>query len=828
MIDERTREVLEWDEVLRLIAARAFSKLGQEYVASILPATRLAELEGRQAPLSELIALYHDNAEIPLGGLTDVRPTLDRVRPFGAVLEPEYWRPLLVFFRICSDLARLRERIDRRAPSLTTILTAIEEFSEFGAEIDRIFDADGAIRDSASPELHAARQALRSANQRIFKAVNRLLVDLADRGVLQESFSSVRGGRHVFPIRQSFRGRVQGILHGTSASGETAWIEPAELVEQSNEIEALKEAEEREVIRILALLSDKMRALLPFLDGNVRVLRHLDGLCAVARTAVDKGWAIPLVLPEGALRLFNAHHPLLNLRAGRSVPITMLLDAPDRCVVLSGPNAGGKTTAMKAVGLLVLLVHCGFPVPAFPDSTIPFFENVLADIGDAQNLSEGLSTFSGHIRRIRAIWDQAGPRTLILLDELGTGTDPQEGGALALALLEGLYRRAALTFTTSHLNPVKQWADDTKGARNASFSLDPGTHEPTFRLRLDLPGASEALEIAAREGLPVEVLDRARSLVGERHLRMGELLRRIEDRERALSQAAREAEARAKSLGEQEALARARVESLRHERRELREQALREREAEIRKWREQIETQIAALPSEDDLARRREALVRSRAEAMKSLNITNEERRRLAEVAVESGAIVVGQNVFVGTIRQWGELKEYDAGRRRCRVIIGKIETVVSRDDLYDHDPRERRAEQEDKIEALEAQGSPTRRARSSRRVKNALRNASEYAGPSSMPQITMSGRSISTLSRPGSMELDLHGCRVEEALAMLDKFIDQSLLASFPYVKICHGTGTGRLYRAVHEFLRGHRAVRSFRFGTTEEGGGGMTIVNL
>lgn len=828
MIDQRTREVLEWDEVLRLVAGRAYSSLGHEFVTEILPATRLSELESRQAPLRELIALYHDNAEIPLGGLTDIRPTLDLVRPVGSLLEPEYWRPLLTFFRICSDLARLRERLDRKAPSLTTMLTAIEEFTEFGAEIDRVFDADGAIRDNASPELYAARHALRAAQQRIMKTVNRLLGELGDRGLLQESFSSVRGGRHVFPIRQSSRGRVAGILHGSSASGETAWIEPSELVEQSNEIEALREAEEREIIRILAMLTDQLRSLLPFLDGNVRVLRHLDGLCAVARTAVDKGWSLPLVLPEGALRLFNAHHPLLNLRPGRSVPITMLLDAPDRCVVLSGPNAGGKTTAMKAVGLLVLLVHCGFPIPAFPDSTIPFFENVLADIGDAQNLQEGLSTFSGHIRRIRSIWDQAGRRTLVLLDELGTGTDPQEGGALALALLEALHRRVGLTFTTSHLNPVKQWADDTPGVRNASFSLDPGTHEPTFRLRLDLPGASEALEIAAREGLPGEVLERARSLVGDRQLRMGELLRRIEERERSLSQATREAEARAKALAEQEALARARVESLRHERRELREQTLREREAELRKLREQIERQIAELPSEDDLARRREALVRARADALRNLNMTNEERRRIAEVAVETGEVVVGQKVFVGTLRQWGELKEHDESRRRCRVIIGTIETVVSRDDLYDHDPRERRAEQEEKIQALEAVASPNRRARSSRRVKNALRNASEYAGPASAPKVTMGGRSISTLSRPGSMELDLHGCRVEEALAKLDKFLDQALLASYPYVKICHGTGTGRLYRAVHEFLREHRSVRSFRFGTPDEGGGGMTIVTL
>lgn len=829
MIDARTREVLEWEEVLRLLARRTASSLGRDYIGEIQPATKLGEVDSRQAPIRELLDLFNSNIEVPLGGLSDLTQVFAMARPMAAVLELEHWRPLVAFMGCCTALAALRTRIERRCLALTTLLAGLEDYTPLVQTIDRVFDENGAVRDSASPELHRLRQSIRSANQRLMRTVDRLAGDLHDRGLLQESFSSVRGGRHVFPVKASSRSRIQGILHGSSASGETAWIEPAEIVQLSNELEELREEEQREVWRILSDLTAAVRDVLPLLEANMQALKVLDGLCSIARIAAEKGWALPVVQQDCALRLFNAHHPLLNLRGGRSVPVTVLLDRGDRCVILSGPNAGGKTTAMKTVGLLALLGACGLPVPAFPDSTLPFFANVLADIGDAQNLEQGLSTFSGHIRRIRTIWDQAGPRSLVLLDELGTGTDPQEGGALALSLLEALHERAGLTITTSHLNPVKQWAEDTIGARNASFSLDPATHEPTFRLRLDLPGASEALEIAAKEGLPTRILDRARGLVGERHLRMGELLRRIEERERALAIASKEAEARARSLAEQEALARARVESLRQERRELREQALREREAELARQREQIERLIAQLPSEEELARRREMLVRARAEALRSSALTNEERRKLAEVAVDLGSILVGQKVYVRTMRQWGELTSIDEDRKRCRVMIGRMEIVVPRDQVFDHDPEERRAEQEEKMAEMESAvaGTPKRR-KKSRRVKNALRNAEEYSGPSSRSAVTIGGRSIHNISRASSMELDLHGFRVDEALAALDKFIDQALLSSFPYIRVCHGTGTGRLYRAVHDYLRQHRSVKKFRFGTPDEGGGGMTIVDL
>lgn len=828
-MDQLTREVLEFDAVLALVAGRASSPLGRDFVLSLEPLPTMSEIERRHGILRDLITLFEKDQPLPLGGLFDARERLQEARIEGSVLEEEAWPRILTFLDICRRVVDFRERHREKAANLATLLAPMVSFPDFQRRLELTLDKDGRIRDDASPELRAAKNALRSSEQRLMRLVNTMVTDLDERGLLQEKFSTMRNGRHVFPVRSGARGRVSGILHGSSGSGETMYIEPPEVVEATNETEIHREAVRREIFRILEALTIELRACIPFCLENLEVLREADGLAAIARTAVQKGWALCIIGPKAPLRLFNTHHPLLNLREGPSVPITILLDAGDRCVILSGPNAGGKTTAMKMLGLVATLARCGCPLPAFPDSSIPFYDNVFADIGDQQDLSAGLSTFSGHIRRIRDLWRKSAGRSLVLLDELGTGTDPQEGGALALALLESFLERAALTVTTSHLNPVKVWAEDTAGVRNASFSLDPATHEPTFRLRIDVPGASEALEIAEREGLDRQVLDRARALVGERHLQMGELLRRIEEREQRLAAAVKQAEARAAALEQQESVARARAEMLRDERREMREDTLRDREKTLSHDRERIERLIATLPSEEDLARRREALVRAREEILRDQQMTASERRRLAEQHVETGAFTVGQRVYTKTFGQWGEIVRLEGDGEKARVLIGQIEASLRTEDLLDHDPEERRAEQRARSEEAElAALPPGRRQKKSRKIRNVLRRAEEYSGPTAAPRVTLGGSTVRTLTRPDSMTLDLHGYRVEEAIAAMDVFLDRSLLANFPYVKILHGTGSGRLYRAVHEYLREQPMIRSYRFGTPDEGGAGITIVEF
>ena len=825
-MDAQTRETLQFDLVLELIAGRASSPLGAEFVHGLAPLPDAEAIESRFALLRDLMRLLAGNQSLPLGGLADVRGLLRKVGVAGTALDEEDLQPLAAFVQITNRLCAFRDRNREDIPALAGLLDELTRDDELESELSAILDRDGCIRDDASRELLSARQNLRAAEANLLKTVNRLVGELHQRGVLQDQFSTIRNGRHVFPLKSGSRGRVAGIFHGGSGSGETVYVEPNEVVEAGNDVEMRREKERQEVHRILLRVTEQVRPRVPAALHTIEVLGEVDGLHALARVAVEKAWGIPSLLESGAPRLINAHHPLLNLRGGSSVPITMMLDRTDRCIVLSGPNAGGKTTAMKTLGLLAALVQCGAPIPAFPDTAIPVYANILTDIGDHQDIQRGLSTFSGHLRRIREIYDQCDRDSLVLLDELGTGTDPQEGSALALALLETFCNRAALTMTTSHLDNVKVWAEDAEGARNASFSLDPHTHAPTFALRLDLPGASEALEIAQREGIPAEVLHKARALVGQRHLEMGEMLRRIEDRDRRLAVAVRDAEARAQSLAEQEKVARVRAELLREERRLQREAALREKEKTIAETREKLERMIAELPAEDDLQRRKEFLIRARAEAIRDQGLTAAERLKLAQYSVETGEFVIGQKIFLKTLRQWGTITQLDEDRK-VRLLVGAMPVWAKREDLLDHDPAERHAEQRQAADDLAAKGR-AHGGKRSRRIKNALRDAEEYSGPTARTSVTLGGRTVPNYSRPDSMMLDLHGFRVEEAIRAIDKFLDQSLLSSFPYVKINHGTGTGRLYKAVHEYLRTHPSVKSYNFATSDEGGGGVTIVRL
>ncbi len=830
-MDPRTLEILEFDRVLQKISQEATSSLGRKYVRGLAPASSFEEWKQRTAPVKDLLKLVERDQHPPLAGLFDPTEILKQLSIPGSIIEEEFWGRLIGFLELSEEVVQYREARKHNSPALSHMLSGVVELPSIVSEINKCIDDEGKVRSNASPELNTLRRRLNAAEKNLQRLIQDSISKYHDQGVLQSNYSTLRDGRHVLPVKSQFRQRISGILHGSSGTGETVYIEPGHVVAASNDLEVLKEEERAEVARILSRLTELLREVLPYLETNLAILARLDGIYALARNAAGRGWSFPIVIEQGALRLFKAHHPLLELSEGESVPITLLLDPTDRCIIISGPNAGGKTTAMKMLGLLTIMIQCGIPLPVFPDSTFPFFSSVYADIGDQQSLEDGVSTFSGHIRRIRAILEQTNERSLVLLDELGTGTDPQEGGALALSILEEFHNRAGLMVTTSHLNPVKVWADDTEGARNASFALDPKTGDPTYTLRLDLPGASEAFQIARREGLPASILNRARDLSDPKQLRMGELLQRIEDRERRLSEQLKEVEVRAKALAEQEEIAKARAQLLRDERREFKEQSLKEEGKALQEMRDKIERMIAELPSEEELERRKEALVQAREEALRQQSRQGQEARRLAEEKVSAGEVVVGQKIFVSSLGQWGEVASVDYKKNKAKVKVGSFEASVKTDDLLDHDPEEERQERLAKHEDAIYKATRGRKAgkKKSRKLKAALREAEGITeSPHHAPRVTYGGEKIHNTQRPQSMTLDLHGYRVEEALKELDRFLDRSLLASFPYVKVCHGTGSGKLYRAVHDHLRTVPYIKSYRFGTPDEGGGGMTIVEL
>ncbi len=830
MIDQRTRDAIEFDDLLGRIAGRAMSSLGADEVLRLEPATEQAEIARRQARVTEVLRLFEANKRLPLSGTADVSAILESARLEGTALQPEDWQPLRAHLDAVGQLCEFGERNAEGAPEMARMCGALVPNGPLQLAISRVFDEDGLIRDNASPELADVRGRMRRAEREAMRTIARIVADLKTRGgVLQEDFSTQRNGRHVLPVRAGSRGRIQGIVHGSSASGGTLYVEPAEVVEASNELELLREREAREIHRIMRELTAMLRPYIPAGLGNLEAIARIDCVQALARNAWEHGWHFPAGGAADAVRLSFAHHPMLHIvRPESSVPIAIALDRTDRTIVLSGPNAGGKTTAMKTLALAAILTQCGSPIPASPDSRLPVFNGFHADIGDSQNLSEGVSTFSGHIRRLREILDAADDQSLVLLDELGTGTDPEEGGALARALLEELKRRARLTVATTHLGPVITWAEDETGARNASFSLDEATHRPTFNLRLDLPGASEAITMAENEGMPAWVLERARSLVGEQKLAMGELLRRIEERDRTLAERLREANDRAESLDRQEALARKHAEELRRERRELRKSAAEEREAAVRETRERLERMIAELPGEAELEQRKRALNDMRRVATAEQQKLAGELRTLRDTQEDAPkTLEPGAKVYVPVFGSWGQVRRVSGDGRKATVIVGAVEAEVAVGSLSRTEP------EASPVAAHTTDEDAPAKSRRSRKVKEALRHApaepSRIARKAKRAPAAASGADA-VWQPPDAlpMELDLHGYYVEEALAELDRYLDRALMADYPYVRIMHGTGQGKLYRAVHEFLRTYKPVSKYRFGTPDEGGGGVTIAEF
>lgn len=837
MMDKTTREALGFPEVLGLLAEWAGSRLGARTIAAMEPAWEFDEVLRRTALMAEALRLEETGGRIPLGGIEDIGLLLERGAVEDSALDAEDWPRIRNHLRLADSLHAFADEREEDSHRLALLCRKLEGDPELAEAIDRIFDEDGLVRDNASPELARLRRSLREAESAVRRALSRILGRLRGGDVLQDDYSTLRNGRHVLPVRAGARGRIQGILHGSSSTGETLYIEPFEVVEPANEVELLREREAREVHRLLRGLTARLRPWTEAGRRNLEVLGRLDAVSAIARCACANGWKLPAAADRGALRLFAAHHPLIHLREQpSSVPINLSLGPADRAIVISGPNAGGKTTCMRTVALATALFQCGCPIPASPDSNLPLVAGIHADIGDAQDLAEGVSTFSGHIRRLNRILRSAGPRAMVLLDELGTGTDPEEGGALAQAALEELLARGVLTIATSHLGPLKAWAQDSAGARNASFSLDPQSRRPSFRLSLDLPGASEAFQIAENEGLPRPLLERARELVGTQKARLGDLLLSIEERERRLGIAVREAEARAESLESQERHASQRAEQLRRERREAREAAARDREAAAGELRGRLERLIAELPGEDQLRRRKEMLLHARDEAraiQSSAHRDIESLAREAGKAVDQDGLAAGSRVYIRPIRAWAEVLQPPDAAGRVPVQVGTMQASVHLQDLSEGPEEEPlapgRAQPDDDDDEG---GAPRRKARRSKRVRAAAKELAAMKESNAPRRAAELPRGVTVrMAEPRRvlpMELDLHGFRVLDALEVLSKYLDDALLADYPYVRIIHGTGEGKLYRAVHRYLKGHRAVEKYRFGTTEEGGGGVTIVEF
>jgi len=777
--------LLEFDKVVNALAGRTQTAYGGEAARRLTPLQSRHEIETALAEAGEALQLLAENGPLPVGNGEDLTPALESLRVEGRRLEPE---TLFEVLRAIESAHACRQRLlDRgEAPLLRDMGRELTPLSDLAADIRRSIGVRGEILDSASFPLEDLRRQLQATRNRIKRQLAGLLEDDRLQGVFQEQLITDRNGRYVLPVRADHSGRIKGFVQDVSASGQTLYLEPAAALEGNNQVQKLLRDIQHEEDRVLARLTAGVRAARQALAGNQTILTRLDLRQATARLTRDLDGCIPELAREPMLALAAARHPLLVLAARQDdrqnpvVPVDIRLARERETLIVSGPNTGGKTVMLKTAGLLVLMARAGLPLPCAPASQVYPFPEVLANIGDDQSLEQSLSTFSGHLVRLRGILARAGRGTLVLLDELGTGTDPSEGAALALAILDYLRQAGARTIATTHLHAVKGYAHLEDAVDNVAVEFDEETLTPTYRLHYGIPGASHAFTIARRLGLPESLLQRAGEYLGGDERESLMVVERLQSLRASLQEELDAADA-------------------------LRREAEQEKELRQQLHRELQDRQQAILTE-------------TRQKGQRILTDAEEKLRELFRQA--RGAT--------------GQPKEQARLTRAVREIKGELpETTVEPpgEPPTTAEPGELLFVPSLGIDAevVRAEDGRAELAAGGKTLRQPLKALRQYRPRRFAEKAKAAPRIRDRVERKGFQpRLLLVGKRVDEALHLLDQFLDEALLHERADLEIVHGAGQGVLRRAVREALAERRDVVRLHAAAADQGGDNVTIVEL
>ncbi len=790
-MDDHTLRVLEFDKILETIASYALSAPGREAVLASRPLTDASAIRREETLVTEVKDALVSTGRFPLEGFRDIREELRRVRPDGSRLPGEALRQIVSFLAGNRTFRNFVAGLETRPPRLLDLASELRLFPEVEKRIRTAVDEDGEILDAATPALLSIRREMRSLDERIRSLLEEYIhaPDMEER--LQEKFVTLRDGRHVLPVKADRKKEVPGILHGRSDTGNTIFVEPAPAVELGNERRDLAGQEEAEVRRILASLSGDVRAVLPELAHNLGVFAQADAARAKASLSIAHDMKPARVTDEGLLEILQGRHPLIVFGGSEAVPLDLSLSAPRRMIVISGPNTGGKTVALKTVGLLCLMAQAGFHVPAGERSRFPVFRKILADIGDEQSIEASLSTFSSHLSRLVEVLDTVEAGSLVLLDEMGAATDPVEGGALAAAILESLLDTGAFCLATTHITAVKAVAHDREGAGNAAMEFDEATGRPTYRLKTGVPGSSHALATARALGLAPAVVEKAERLLGEDRAAMERLLEDLRERTEEARRDRDEADALREAAEADRRRVEARLAGVEKEKKEILKKAHLEAGEILQAFRVEGERVLDRIKEIRKARPAPGAKEKARVEQRRLSELgrrARAEAKRLAPAPQEASGEPVkeGQTVALKSMQGFGTVRRLDGKKGRAEVALGGLTFDVKLEDL------------------IPVKKEEVRRASSRRREADL------------------------DLRPPPSRELNLLGMRVEPALEAVERFLDEAVLADLEEVRIVHGFGTGALQKAVSERLRGHPSVASHRPGGKGEGGEGATVVTL
>ncbi|MDF2635152.1 MAG: MutS2 protein [Pelosinus sp.] len=786
-MDVSVLKTLEYHKIRAMLADKSSSIMGRELAEELVPTSELIEVERRIAETGEARGILDAISSIPLGGIRDIRSLLKRA-DIGSVLAPD---ELIAVGSTLYASRRMKSFFMDMPVSLTilhgyaekiTVLRNIENI------IENIVNEQGQVRDDASLELSHVRREIRSSQSRIKDKLDGILRSSEYQKYFQDALVTVRSDRYVIPIKQEYRNNFPGIIHDQSASGATVFIEPMAVVILNNEIKQLMSAEKNEVERILKSATEQIANVSEIMYINCNMLANIDFAFAKAKLSLTMQATMPIINHNGYVNLQQARHPLIA--AAAVVPIDIYIGKDFNTLLITGPNTGGKTVTLKTLGLFALMTQAGLYIPVNSGSEIAVFNNVFADIGDEQSIEQSLSTFSAHMTNLVRILKEISSQDLVLIDEIGAGTDPDEGAALAMSILEYLLDIGAKTIATTHYSELKTFAYSRQGIENASVEFDIQTLRPTYRLLIGIPGSSNAFAISKRLGLPVSIIEHANQFIDKDHAEFETVLNALEEQKIAydkLHEEVAEQEQALHVLRERLANEESILAAKKHK---ILAKAQEEAESLLRKTRretEEIITELKAQFAVKSSSARQGIFDKNRKRLRESLNGLNENEEDDSDLPIATAKILKpGMQVYVTTLKQKGIVASISSNEVTVQLGIMKMNVGIA-------DCR------------LVSDSSPIRKiGKDKSRDKNFMK--------------------IQDVAR----QIDIRGMMVEEAEYVLGKYIDDAIVAGLNTVLVIHGKGTGALRKGVRTYLKNHHYVRDISIGELNEGGDGATVVQL
>ncbi|SCL94923.1 endonuclease MutS2 [Sporanaerobacter sp. PP17-6a] len=792
-MNEKTLRVLEYNKIIDILKDNAESSLGKELVSQIKPLTDIGEIENRQKETEEALELIIKRGTPPLYGIHDVRGEIKRAE-IGGTLGPGSLLKISDSLRVVRSLKNYlketREDKNGNYPVVGNLINELSVFEYIEESINNAIISEEEISDNASPALRSIRRKINMKNDSIRDKLNSIISSSNNKKYLQDSIVTIREGRYVVPVKQENRGNFPGLVHDQSSSGATLFVEPMAVVELNNELKELKIEEQHEIERILIELTNMVRERSNEIRNNQKILQRLDFIFAKGKIAVNMDGTKPILNDRGYINIKKGRHPLLDKK--KVVPIDIYIGDDFRTLVITGPNTGGKTVTLKTVGLLCLMAQSGLHIPADHNSEVGVFNKIFADIGDEQSIEQNLSTFSSHMTNIVEILKNVEEKNLVLFDELGAGTDPVEGAALAMSILDYLYNIKVRTIATTHYSQLKIYALTKEGVKNASMEFDVETLSPTYKLSIGIPGKSNAFEISKRLGLMDYIISHAQTLISKENVDFEDVLKTMDQDRKRIEENKLETER-----------LKIEIERLKEELTDEKERTQEAKEKIIYKAKEEARNILRNAKEESDLIvsnlrnisneieRERNIKIQEAQDKLKSKLNETEKDLSIKLLDVKSSKppknLKVGESVEILSLNQSGIVVSLpdDNGNLQVQVGIMKINVPVS----------------------------------SLRRIKE---------NDSQKRTAVMTKNILKFKTQDIKNEIDLRGETLDEALLDLDKYLDDVYISGLKEIYIIHGKGTGVLRSGISDLLKSHKHVKSYRLGKYGEGGSGVTVVEL